>query len=56
VGEGSDGGRRSPSGPDIEDDVLASIGLSPSLFDLKLVSDLLNVMGEWTAVVLGPYE
>jgi hypothetical protein len=43
VGEGSDGGRRSPSGPNMEDDVLTSIGLSPSLFDLVLVPDLLNV-------------
>jgi hypothetical protein len=51
-----DGGRRSPSGPDIEDDVLTSIGMSPSLFGLILVSDPLNVRGEWEAVVLGPYE
>jgi hypothetical protein len=56
VGDGSDGGRRSPSGPDIEDDMLTSIWMSLSLFDLVLVSDLLNVRGEWEAVVLGPYE
>jgi hypothetical protein len=40
----------------MEDDVLASIGSSPSLFDLVLISDPLNVRGEWEAVVLGPYE
>jgi hypothetical protein len=56
VGDGSGGGRRSPSGPDIEDDVLTSIGLPPSLLDLILVSDPLNIRGEWEAVVLGPYE
>ena len=56
VGDGSDGGRRSPSGPDIEDDVLCAIGLSPSLFNLVLVPDCLNVRGEWEPVILGPYE
>jgi hypothetical protein len=56
VGDGSGGGSNSPSGPDIEDDVLTSIGLSPSLRDLVLVSDPLNVRGEWKAVVFGPYE
>jgi hypothetical protein len=40
----------------MEDDVLTSIGSSPPLFDLILVSDSLNVRGEWEAVVLGPYE
>jgi hypothetical protein len=56
VGDGSEGGSTSPSSPDIEDDVLGSIGLSPSLRDLVLVPDLLNVRGEWEAVILGPNE
>jgi hypothetical protein len=56
VGDGSGGGINSPSSPDIEDDVLSSIGLPPSLRDLVLVPDSLNVRGEWKAVVLGPYE
>jgi hypothetical protein len=56
MGDGSDGGSKSPSGPDIEDDVLGSIGLSPSLLNLVLVSDSLNIRGEWEAVVLGPYK
>jgi hypothetical protein len=56
VGDGSGEGSRFPSGPDIEDDVLGSIGLSPSLLDLILVPDSLNVRGEWEAVVLGPYK
>jgi hypothetical protein len=56
VGDGSEGGSRSPSIPDIEDDVLRSIGLSPSLCNLELVPDSLNVRGEWKAVVLGPNE
>jgi hypothetical protein len=56
VGDGSDAGSSSPSGPDIEDDMLCTIGLSPSLCDLVLISDLLDVRGEWEAVVLGPYE
>jgi hypothetical protein len=40
----------------MEDDLLTSIGVSPSLVDLVLVSDLLDIRGEWEAVVLGPYE
>jgi hypothetical protein len=40
----------------MEDDVLTSIGSSPPLFNLVLVSDPLNVRGEWEAIVLGPYE
>jgi hypothetical protein len=56
VGDGSGDGSTSPSSPDIEDDVLCTIGLSPSLCDLVLVPDSLNVRGEWEAVVLGPYE
>jgi hypothetical protein len=56
VGDGSDAGTRSPSSPNIEDDVLCSVGLPPSLLGLILVSDPLNVRGEWEAVVLGPYE
>jgi hypothetical protein len=56
VGDGSGGGSKSPSGPDIEDDMFASIGSSPSLLNLVLVSDPLNIRGEWEVVVLGPYE
>jgi hypothetical protein len=56
MGDGSSAGSRSPSGPDIEDDMLAAIGVSPSLLDLILIPDSLNVRGEWETVVLGPYE
>jgi hypothetical protein len=60
MGEGSAGGRRSPSGPDIEltiEDILSiSIGSSPSLFNLVSVADSLNIRGEWEAVILGPNE
>jgi hypothetical protein len=40
----------------MEDDVFASIGSSPSLLDLVLIPDSLNVRGEWEEVVLGPYK
>jgi hypothetical protein len=40
----------------MEDDVFSSIRLPPPLFNLELVSDPLNVRGEWEAVVLSPYE
>jgi hypothetical protein len=56
VGDGSGPGSRSPSSPDIEDDMLATVRLPPSLLDLILAPDSLNVRGEWEAVVLGPYE
>jgi hypothetical protein len=56
VGDGSGGGSRLPSGPDIEDTLSVSIGSSPSLLNLVLVPDSLNVRGEWEAVILGPNE
>jgi hypothetical protein len=56
VGDGSGGGINSPSIPDIEDDVLGPVGLPPSLCDLVLIPDSLNIRGEWKAVVLGPNE
>ena len=60
MGEGSVGGRRSLSGPDIEltmEDVLSvSIRSPPALFNLILIPNSLNVSGEWVAVILGPYE
>jgi hypothetical protein len=38
----------------IEDTLSISIGSSPTLFDLILIPDSLNVRGEWEAVILGP--
>jgi hypothetical protein len=54
------GGRSSPSGPNIELAIEGALSIpirSPlSLFDLILISDSLNVRGEWEAVGLGPNE